>query len=220
MHIGLAARSPHASSRTRCRWRLPDGRTVDGHDAAIVCPRRGEHRAELTLTRGGESISRPVVFRTPVGPGDLGWDRWPAGIRVQAEEPAGQGGGDTPVRLWYDRKGADGGAFSHWDAEGHWLEYVFTVAQPGDYLLLAKYACPHDATRTVALDGEDLGRFRLENSGGYTLADRDDYSVALLPGPDAAPREIRLSAGEHVLRLTNADGRGCNLNYLEWLPAE
>ena len=220
MHVGFATRSPYASPGMRCRWRLPDGLAVDGHDAAMVCPRRGENRVEFTVTWGAESISRSVVFRAPVGPGDLGWDRWPAGIRIQAEEPAGQGGTESPVRLWHDRKGADGSAFSHWDAEGHWLEYCFETARAGEYLLLVKYACPHNALRTVALDGETLGTVRLANSGGYTLADRDDYSVTLLSDSDEVPRRITLAAGEHVLRLTNADGRGCNLDYLEWLPAE
>lgn len=211
---------PSAVPGTTCEWGLPGDRTVNAYSAAMVCPRRGEHSVTLTLTRGEESISRSVLFRSPVGPGDVGWERWPSGVRLHAEEPAGQGGSENPVRFWFDRKGADGGAFSHWDTKGHWLEYKFEVARAGEYLLLIKYACPHDVVRTVTLDGKALGTFRLGSSGGYTLEDRDDYSVALLTDPDAPPCRTPLAAGEHVLRLVNIDGRGCNLDYLEWLPVK
>ena len=218
MRVSLDARAIYPCLALRAEWITDDGRTLTGPTAAWTVGRRGEYEVALSLRREGVSISRTLHVRTPVGPQDLGWEQWPDGIRIQAEEPAGQGGMENPVRYWFDRKGADGGAFSHWDRHGHWLEYRFSVDQPGDYLLLAKYACPHNAARAVTLDMTPLGTLQLPNSGGYTLKTRDDYSVALL-ADSGSPRTTTLTPGEHVLRLTNTDGRGCNLDYLEWLPA-
>lgn len=115
--------------------------------------------------------------------------------------------------------GADGGTLSHWDHEGHWLEHRFEAAHNGEYLLLVKYACPHGARRTVILDKTNLGTFELSNSGGYTNSTRDDYSLAVLRD-HANPQHVTLDAGTHVLRFVNADGKGCNLDYIEWIPID
>jgi len=218
MRVQLAARPIFPGLGSTMEWRLPDGRSLAGPTVAWTAGERAKHEITLTLERHGVKIARQFSVRTPVGPSDFGWQRWPEGIRVQAEKPVGEGGFDTPVRYWSDRKGADGGAFSHWDRKGHWLEYRFAVPDPGPHVLLVKYACPHTATRSVALDAVPLGTLQLPDSGGYTLKDQDDYSVAVF-SRSGTPRTVTLGAGEHVLRLTNADGRGCNLDYLKWLPA-
>jgi len=218
MGVSLDVRPIFPCLGVHTEWDLGDGRTLTGATAGWTARHRGDHEVVLRVTRGDVTISRTLQVCAPTGPRDLGWERWPAGIRIQAEKPAGEGGMESPVRYWFDRKGADGGAFSHWDLKGHWLEYRFTVGQPGDYLLLVKYACPHNATRSVTLDTKPLGTLQLRDSGGYTLKTQDDYSVAILSDSEK-PCVTSLIPGEHVLRLTNADGRGCNLDYLEWLPA-
>ncbi|MBN2452152.1 MAG: hypothetical protein JXR77_17330 [Lentisphaeria bacterium] len=219
MRLRFHARPVYSSPPIRCTWRFPGGPTAEGSEASWTAGRGGTHRGVLDVTRNGWTISREFAVTTPIGPGDVGRQRWPEGLRLQAESPSGQGGADTPVRLWLDRKGADGGAFSHWDAKGHWLEYRFIVDRPASFLFLAKYACPRDAAREVTLDEEPLGTLALPDSGGYGLSTRDDYGVALL-SDRKGPIRTRLEAGEHVLRLTNTDGRGCNVDYFEWLPIE
>ena len=204
--------------RMTCRWEL-DGTRHDGQTVERTFTTGGKHEAKLVATDGARRFVRTLSFTTPIGPGDLGLERWPAGIRIQAERPTGQGGCDKPVQYWFDRKGADRGAFSHWDKNGHWLEYAFDVAKTGEHWLLLKYACPYDGTRAASLDAKALGEFGLHASGGYTLRDSDDYAVELLRDAAGKPLRIKLAPGRHVLRLANTDGRGCNLDYIEWLPA-
>ena len=200
----------------RSQWRWDDGRTAAGLTAERAFGGKGERTAVLAMARGDMSIERRITFRTPAGPADFGWERWPAGIRIQAENIAGQGGCKAPVRILDDRCGADGGALAYWDDKGHWLEYRFAVPRTGSWFLLVKYACPRDATRTVAVDGADVGVLHLPGSGGYTTQTRDDYSVVILATAEGKPKALPLNAGEHVLRFTNADGRGCNLDCMQW----
>ena len=200
------------------RWELPDGLVLRGQTVEHTFGRAGRLCIEVVADTGGDTHARSVTITVPTGPGDVGLERWPDGIRMQAEAPGQQGGCDKPVRYWFDRKGAEGGAFSHWDQKGHWVEYVFDVGAAGPHYLLVKYAGPHQASREADLDGKTLGMFRLPGSGGYTSRERDDYAVELLRDPDGTPRRTQLTAGRHALRLTNADGKGCNLDYLEWLP--
>ena len=205
--------------RATFRWELPDGPVLRGRTVEHTFGRAASLDIKVVAQTDPSSRSRTFTINVPTGPQDAGFQRWPDGIRIQAEAPSQQGGCDKPVRYWFDRKGADAGAFSHWDKKGHWIEYAFDVPAAGPHYLLLKYACPHQATRSAALDGKSLGVLRLPASGGYTLKDSDDYAVELLRGPDAVPLRTHLAQGHHTLRLANADGKGCNLDYIEWLPA-
>jgi hypothetical protein len=136
--------------------------------------------------------------------------------RVQAEEFAAQGGGE--VQLREDKVGADGRSFSHWDAAGHWLEWTLTAPAAGRYLVAVRYCAQAGVRRAVALDGNALGEFSFPSTGGFS-SDRSDWRHEVLRGPDGAPLVIELGAGEHTLRITNADGNGMNLDYVLLAPA-
>jgi len=200
------------------RWEVPGAAVLRGQTAEHTFSRAGRMHIKVIADTGRGTHSRSLTITVPTGPGDVGLKRWPEGIRIQAETPSQQGGCDKPVRFWFDRRGADGGAFSHWDKKGHWIEYGFDVAAAGPHYLLVKYACPHQAVRSVYLDGKPLGVLKLPASGGYTSRERDDYAIELLPDDDGPPRQSQLAVGRHTLRLTNANGKGCNLDYVEWVP--
>ncbi len=131
--------------------------------------------------------------------------------RTQAEDIAAQGGGE--VQLREDKVGADGTCFSHWDAPGHWLEWTLAAPQAGRYLLAVRYCAQTDVCRSAAIDGESLGEFAFPATGGFS-SERSDWRHALLRDPDGKPLALELAAGDHTLRLTNADGNGMNVDYL------
>lgn len=220
MRVRLAARprGELAGRALSVTWEFADGARLAGAGAERTFPKRVASRVTLRARHGAETYTRSVPLAVPTGPGDLGLASWPTGIRLQAEATTGQGGTEAPVQVWRDRLGADGAAISHWDRQGHWLEWAFQVPQAGDYWLLLKYACPAEARRTVILDGQAVGDLRLPASGGYTTRDRDDYAVEVLRSRAGEVLAVSLGAGPHVLRLANADGVGCNLDYAEFLP--
>jgi rhamnogalacturonan endolyase len=137
--------------------------------------------------------------------------------RVQAEAFAAQSGGEVQIRE--DKVGADGTSFSHWDANGHTLEWVLPVETAGRYLLAVRYCTPETVRRQVALDGEDRGRFTFPATGGFS-SDRSDWRHEPLRGSGGKPLVLELGAGEHRVSMSNADGKGMNLDYLLLVPAE
>jgi hypothetical protein len=92
------------------------------------------------------------------------------------------------------------------------------VPEAGRHYLLVRYACPAASERAVTLDGESLGSIELPATGGYSST-ADDWRVELLRDDVGEPIATEAEPGPHVLRLANTDGRGCNLDYLELVPA-
>jgi hypothetical protein len=139
---------------------------------------------------------------------------------VQAESLTAQGGGATGVKVRQPKEkiGADGGSLSHWDPLGAWVEWAATVPQAGRHYVLLRYATPVTCARTLAVDGKTIGVVKLEATGGYSSL-ADDWRLELLRDATGKPLAVEFTAGPHTLRLTNEDGKGCNLDYLELLPA-
>lgn len=178
-------------------------------------------RARAELLGGGAGIVRarfegtggPLSVELTVEPLDEPLTDF---ARVQAEEFTAQGGGE--VQLRDDKIGADGRCFSHWDAVGHWLEWTLTAPADGRYLIAVRYCAQTAVRREVALDGKPLGEFSFPSTGGFS-GERSNWRHAVLRGPDGSPLVVELTAGAHVLRMTNADGKGMNLDYVLLAPA-
>ena len=56
-------------------------------------------------------------------------------------------------------------------------------------------------------------------TGGFS-GPSDDWAHGVLRTADGAWLALRLEAGEHVLRMTNTDGQGMNLDYIALVTAE
>jgi hypothetical protein len=209
-----------SGKRPTWHWTLPDGSVREGPEAAWVFPRAGAFAVTLTAQDGAAEYVRTVTLVAPTGPGDLGCQRWPQGLRVQAESFLAQGGGEVPVKIRTaaEKLGADGGSMSHWNAMDAWVEWLVEVPLAGSYALLLRYASPEASQRLVALNGEPVGTANLPPTGGYSGPDRDDWGSAVVQDAQGAPAHLALPAGAHRLRLTNTDGHGCNLDYWELLP--
>ncbi|MBI3921964.1 MAG: hypothetical protein HY318_11155, partial [Armatimonadetes bacterium] len=80
------------------------------------------------------------------------------------------------------------------------------------------YASPAASQRLVTLAEKDIGSVKLDATGGYSGPTQDDWGLELLRDENGKPLPVELTAGLHKLRLANTDGKGCNLDYLEFLP--
>lgn len=164
---------------------------------------------------------RPVTVKASLtGPGvsltgrvtTVVTDRPLSGVPLaQAEAFSAQGGGEVQKRS--DKPGVVGGAISHWDSQGHWLEWRLTVPKAGDYRLVVRYSAASTALRAVKLDSADLPRQTFPETGGFG-DQANEWAHRDLRAADGQPMLVPLTAGEHVLRLENLDGKGLNLDYL------
>lgn len=179
---------------------------------AMLAKRQAEQEAALaqarnacaarTAQRQAEAKAKPVPADTIVVLG--------------ATTMSGEGGG--AVKISSSKRAAVGKAFLGWDTVGHWLEWKFTVPAEGYYHLTVCYCSQDDkAERLIAIGGVEQEPFApliLPATGGYSNAS-DDWRLGTAMNPVSGnPLLVKLKAGENVLRLTNANGRAANFNYL------
>jgi Heparinase II/III-like protein/Alginate lyase len=186
--------------------------SVHDHRQAMLRKRQQEQEAALaaaenkakarTMAREKEAEANPVPKGTV--------------IVVQAEDVSGQGGGT--VRITDKKRGIVGKAFASWDSVGHWLEYTFDVPAEGYYSLTLCYCSAlAQCERQIEVNGEiqdPLAPLVFPGSGGWANGS-DDWQLYTAPNPVADhPLLIKLKKGKNVIRMTNTNGRGVNLDYL------
>ena len=171
----------------------------------------GGKACSVTATMGAEGPSASVAFRMEEAP--------LSGVPMaQAEAFSGQGGGT--VQLRDDKAGAVGEAFSHWDAKDHWLSWRLNVPAAGKYWLVLRYCAPGGVARDLSIDGKPVGHTVFGGTGGFGSATQSDWAHQCFRDANSQRLNIELSAGEHEIRITNADGKGMNLDYLALVPAK
>jgi hypothetical protein len=137
---------------------------------------------------------------------------------VQAEAFAEQDGGQVQVRT--DKLGAVGQAISHWDSQNHVLTWRLSVPAAGTYWLVLRYCAPSGAARELTLDGAVVGRTTFGATGGFGSPTQSDWAHQCFRDDKGQRLNLPLAAGEHTIRIANADGRGLNLDYLALVPAK
>ncbi|MBI2298873.1 MAG: carbohydrate-binding protein [Armatimonadetes bacterium] len=177
----------------------------------------GQVPVSLTVSdgQGHTNVSRRTLHLPPA-PDDFGLRQWGLVERIEAEGFAREGGGVIHVRT--DKLNASGLSLSHYDTTGHWLEWEFDVPADDRYYLAARYAVPTGSARALAVDGKDVGELAFPATGGYGSEVADDWALTSLQAA-SKPAALTLTTGKHTLRLTNTNGLGVNLDYLELLAA-
>ncbi|MBN2583379.1 MAG: heparinase II/III family protein [Planctomycetes bacterium] len=186
--------------------------SVYEHRQAMLAKRQAEQEAAM---RKAENEAKA---RTAVREAEAKANPAPAGtmIVVQAEDFTGQGGGN--VGISDKKREAIGKAFASWDAVGHWLEWTVEAPADGYYNLTACF-CTALALceRQLKVNGEVQEPFAplvFPTTGGWANGS-DDWRLYTAPNPVADhPLLIKLKRGENVIRLTNTNGRGVNMDYL------
>lgn len=177
-------------------WRLPDGETREGAELVWEAPEDVAWvQATATDAAGNAGVATAVVTVAPGVVADAA-----APILLQAEDVVAQEGGRASV---VNVIGNDGRSLRNWRSDGHWLQWQFTMPEEGDYAVYARYAAQYPATNdsTLSFDGTE------------TVAENIDWPVTGQAGEYwsdwrwielAAP--VRVSAGEHSLRLSSPGG--------------
>ena len=106
-----------------------------------------------------------------------------------------------------------GKAFSHWDAEGHWLSWKINVPTAGKYMLVLRYCSPLTVQRQIETDGGTPIVQSFPWTGGFG-GPENEWGHLVVRDPGQVWLGIDLTAGEHTIKLTNVDGKGMNLDCL------
>jgi len=195
------------------------GETASGQKVRHEFRRSGAVRVTLTVKDDADNAASTTrTVQLPPAPGDFGLDKWGLILRTEAESFVAEGDGEIHVRT--DKLAASALSLSHWNSEGHWLEWELDVPRDGEYFLVARYATPEDASRVLSIDGEVAATMRFASSGGYGSQATDNWAFAALKGDDGQVAALKLAAGKHTVRLANPDGTGFNLDYLEWVAKD
>jgi hypothetical protein len=178
----------------------------------VLRKRQEAQEAELAKARND------CIARTKVREAEANAKPAPANtVLVQgASQLSGEGGGT--VKYSDTKRGAVGRALLSWDAEGHWIEWTFDAPADGYYNLSVCYCSELDQIeREISVNGEVQEPFAPMNfpSTGGWAGGSDDWRIFTAENPVAKhPLLIKLKQGKNVIRLTNTNGRGINVNYV------
>jgi hypothetical protein len=189
-----------------------DATSIFAYRQDLLRKRQDAQEAELARARND------CIARTKVREAEAKAKPAPANtvLVAGAEDKSAEGGGE--VKRSDNKRGAVGPAFSSWDAEGHWIEWTFDVPAEGYYHLSACYCSELDQIeREIKINGEVQEPFAPMNfpsTGGWANGS-DDWRIYTAENPVAKhPLLIKLKQGKNVIRLTNTNGRGINVNYV------
>lgn len=136
------------------------------------------------------------------------------GIMVQAEDFSAQGGGEVKIREREEKLGAVGKSFSHWDSKGHWLQWNIDLPEDGEYLIVLRYCSLNENKREIIIDSKEPITQTFSSTGGFSSDIKNDWFHTQILGIDGKPLILKLSKGKHIIKMTNLDEQGMNLDYI------
>ena len=179
---------------------------------AVLQKRQAEQEAAMTKAHD------ECVARTQVREAEARANPAPANtvVVVPAAKFTAQGGGQVGTSD-IKRAVASGSCINQWDAQGHWLEWTFDVPAEGYYNLTLCYCSDLDlAQRQIKIDGEEQEPFAkmiFPGTGGWANGS-DDWRLSTAVNPtNGKPLLLKFKQGKNVVRMTNLNGRGINVDY-------
>ena len=123
-------------------------------------------------------------------------------VRIEGEDHV-RSGGPGKLRV-IEREGTFGGkVLSYWDDHGTWAEWQFDVPGADAFAVTFRYAAAKPTARRLEIDGEIPAGF----PAALEFPSTGTYAVFALHTASRG-QVVPLSAGKHVLRMTNVDSGG------------
>jgi PKD repeat protein len=206
-------------------WTFADLATSSAADTTVTFTDVGDHWVRLTVTNSLALSSQDSVMVT-VLPNGGPFSGSPVAVpgRIEAEEYDLGGEGiayhdvdANNIGLAFrpdegvDIEGAAGGGYDvYWIVAGEWLEYTFSVAEPGYYDFIPYVSTvPGFGDFTLSIDNVDVsGRRNVASTGGWQF-----WTPLPVTG-------VPLTAGTHILRFdfdsdTDLTGWLFSMNYID-----
>jgi hypothetical protein len=180
---------------------------------AVLQQRQAEQEAAMSKAHD------ECVARTQVREAEAQANPAPANtvIVVQARNFSAQGGGEVGTAD-NKRAVASGTCINNWDAQGHWLEWTFDVPAEGYYNLTLCYCSELDlAQLQIMIGGEEQEPFApmiFPSTGGWANGSDDWRLFTAMNATNDKPLLLKFKQGKNVVRLTNLNGRGIDVDYV------
>jgi hypothetical protein len=179
---------------------------------AMLRKRQAEQEAAMAKAR------EDCLARTKVREAEAKARPAPANTVLVAAAEAFSAEGGGAARTSDTKRGAVGKALLGWDDVGHWLEWTFEVPAEGYYCLTVCYCSALDRIeRELRVNGEVQEPYApmvFPSTGGWANGS-DDWRLLTAENPAVGqPLLLKLKQGANAVRLTNANGRGLNVNYV------
>lgn len=146
-----------------------------------------------------------------------------SGVVMEGEAFARQGGGEAKISTEHKNTHAGACAFG-WGNAGSWLEWSVEVPADGDYLLTVVGASQEKVVlRSVELDGKPvagMAMIRMTGTGGWGRENPDEWQPFRPVDVAGQPVRIKLTKGQHVLRMTNLLGQHFNVDAILLNPVQ
>ncbi len=193
----------------------PPGELAKVPFSISIAPAKGipTERRDVQVAVRLELETRTMRAEAVLSVGDVPVQGYPM---VECEDVAAEGGDSVKVRE--DKVGASGKSISHWDKEGHWLEWKIAAPKAGRYRIVVRYCAAKDAAREFRM-GNATVRAVFASTGGLG-GTTNDWGHAFVRDADGKILECDLDAGPHTIRMTNIDGNPMNMDYWLLAPVE
>ena len=213
--VSAAAGSFSVQMKAASRVEFAPKGAVSVYDQRQVVLQQRQAEQEAAMTKAHDEC----VARTQVREAEAQASPAPANtvIVVQGRSFSAEGGGHVQTSD-IKRAVASGTCILQWDAQGQWLEWTFDVPAEGYYNLTLCYCSELDlAQRQIKVGGEVQEPFApmiFPSTGGWANGS-DDWRLFTAVNPtNDKPLLLKFKQGKNVVRLTNLNGRGINVDYL------
>ena len=195
---------------TASEWLINGSKPIAQHKAEVLKKLAAEAAAkEAAAKAAAEKHTAELKALAAAKPGQKG-----TSVVVQAEDFVAE---SHKVTLNETKKAIVGKCFSHWDADGQWLDWKVTVPAEGYYNVTLCYCSDAGRRRSMSVNGEavaDAQAVDIEGTGGFSNSS-DDWRLFTFPMPDGSGAlPVLLKAGENTIRLYNVGGGGVNMDYI------
>ncbi len=192
-------------------WLLNGARPIAEHRQTVL----KKLAAEAAAKAAREKAARALRIKNLTAAAQAKLGKAGTTVVVQGEDFAGECGG--AIRLNDKKTAVVGKCFTHWDGEGHAIDWPVTAPADGYYNLTLCYCTDNARRRALVVNGEpvpEAAETEIPSSGGFSNG-TDNWALFTFPLPDGAGAlPIRLKAGANTVRLVNVGGGGVNLDYL------
>lgn len=197
-------------SGAAAEWLINGAKPIAQHKAEVLKKLAEEAAAkEAAAKAAAEKHAAELKALAAAKPGRSG-----TSIAIQAEDFVAE---SHDVRLNETKKAIIGKCFSHWDADGQWIEWKVDVPAEGYYNVTFCYCSDSNRQRSMSVNGEaiaDAAAVSIPGTGGFANSS-DDWRLFTFAMPDdSGSLPVLFKAGENTIRLFNVGGGGVNMDYL------
>jgi hypothetical protein len=202
----------HLAAASKIEFAPKGAKSVFEYRQAMLAKRQAEQEQALSKAKD-EFLARDKARQDAAKAKPV-----PANTAIVVQAEAFSAEGDGNVGVVAEKRAAIGKCINQWDAVGQWVEWTLDAPAEGYYHLTLCYCSEMDKIeREIRVNGqvqEPFAPMVFPSTGGWSNGS-DDWRLYTAASPvDDRPLLLQLKQGKNVIRLTNLNGRGINVDWV------